>query len=98
MARASGRHGGGTPAPVPCGVPEPARASAVSPISRDPAGRLHRPRFGSAPRFTRRTAPSRNTIAPTAGTGGFGNSFWDDTIRELSEAHQAYVGAAGCAK
>src|SRR5881409_15767 len=56
-------------------------ASTVSPISSAPPGRLHRPWFGSAPRLTKRTAPSRNTIAPTAGTGRSGNSFRDDTDR-----------------
>src|SRR2546428_7950714 len=58
-----------------------AAASTVSPISNAPPGRLHRPLFGSAPRFTSSTAPSRNTIAPTAGTGRFGNSFRADTVQ-----------------
>src|SRR3989442_4672830 len=56
-------------------------ASTVSPISNAPPGRLHRPLFGSAPRLTSSTAPSRNTIAPTAGTGRLGNSFRADTLR-----------------
>src|SRR5439155_24190990 len=37
-----------------------------------------------APRFTRRTSPSRNTIAPTAGTGRFGNSFGEGTAKPRS--------------
>src|SRR2546425_13046888 len=61
-------------------VPRTAPASTVSPISNAPPGRLHRPLFGSAPRLTSNTAPSRNTIAPTAGTGRCGNSFRDDTV------------------
>src|SRR3989442_10059728 len=62
-------------------VSRTAAASTVSPISNAPPGRLHRPLFGSAPRFTRSTAQSRNTIAPTAGTGPLGNSFRADTLR-----------------
>src|SRR5947199_9594983 len=62
-------------------VSRTAAASTVSPISTAPPGKLHRPLFGSAPRLTRRTAPSRNTTAPTAGTGWVGNSFRDDTDR-----------------
>src|SRR2546428_12181030 len=62
-------------------VSRTAAASTVSPISKAPPGRLHRPWFGSAPRLTKRTAPPRNTIAPTAGTGRSGNSFRDDTDR-----------------
>src|SRR5256712_206200 len=61
-------------------VSRTAAASTVSPISNAPPGRLHRPLLGSAPRLTSSTAPSRNTIAPTAGTGRFGNSFRDDTV------------------
>src|SRR2546426_4574191 len=61
-------------------VSRTAAASTVSPISNAPPGRLHRPLFGSAPRSTSNTAPSRNTIAPTAGTGRCGNSFRDDTV------------------
>src|SRR2546422_2596695 len=61
-------------------VSRTAAASTVSPISNAPPGRLLRPLFGSAPRLTSSTAPSRNTIAPTAGTGRFGNSFRDDTL------------------
>src|SRR2546430_28819 len=61
-------------------VSRTAAASTVSPISNAPPGRLHRPLFGSAPRLTSNTAPSRNTIAPTAGTGRCGNSFRDDTV------------------
>src|SRR2546427_823532 len=60
-------------------VSRTAAASIVSPISNAPPGRLHRPLFGSAPRLTSSTAPSRNTIAPTAGTERFGNSFRADT-------------------
>src|SRR5207245_456463 len=56
----------------------------VSPTSRTPPGRLHRPLFGSVPRFTRRTSPSRNTMAPTAGTGRFGNSFDEGTVKSRS--------------
>src|SRR5437867_5715205 len=62
-------------------VSRTAAASTVSPISKAPPGRLHRPWFGSARRLTKRTAPSRNTIAPTAGTGRSGNSLRDDTDR-----------------
>src|SRR5437867_5485668 len=61
-------------------VSRTAAVSTVSPISNAPPGRLHRPLFGSAPRLTSNTAPSRNTIAPTAGTGRRGNSFRDDTV------------------
>src|SRR3989441_10179783 len=63
-------------------VSRTAAVSTVSPISNAPPGRLHRPLFGSAPRLTSNTAPSRNTIAPTAGTGRCGNSFRDDTVPE----------------
>src|SRR2546430_3320349 len=66
---------------VPPRRSRPAAASTVSPISKAPPGRHHRPWFGSAPRLSKRTAPSRNTIAPTAGTGRSGNSFRDDTDR-----------------
>src|SRR6266581_6996274 len=62
-------------------VSRTAAASTVSPISNAPPGRLHRPLFGSAPRLTSSTAPSRNTIAPTAGTGRCANSSRDDTDR-----------------
>src|SRR2546422_3877936 len=62
-------------------VSRTAAASTVSPISNAPPGRLHRPLFGLAPRFTSRKAPSRNTTAPTAGTGRFGNSFREDTVQ-----------------
>src|SRR3989442_1915322 len=62
-------------------VSRTAAASTVSPISNAPPGRLHRPLLGSAPRLTSSTAPSRNTIAPTAGTGRLGNSFRADTLR-----------------
>src|SRR3989475_9087886 len=65
---------------VSSSVSRTAAASTVSPISNAPPGRLHRPLFGSAPRLTSNTAPSRNTIAPTAGTGRCGNSFRDDTV------------------
>src|SRR5213593_3168236 len=61
-------------------VSRTAAASTVSPISTAPPGRLHGPLFGSAPRLTSNTAPSRNAITPTAGTGRCGNSFRDDTV------------------
>src|SRR5256712_1676831 len=61
-------------------VSRTAAASTVSPISNAPPGRVHRALFGSAQRWTSISAPSRNTIAPTAGTGRCGNSFRDDTV------------------
>src|SRR2546427_11512930 len=70
--------------PVCSSASRPAPASTVSPASRTPPGRLHRPLFGSAPRFTRRTSPSRKTTAPTAGTGRFGNSFGKGTVNPRS--------------
>src|SRR3989442_1955346 len=54
--------------------------STVARISDAQPGRLRGPLFGSAPRLTSNTAPSRNTIAPTAGPGRCGNSFRDDTV------------------
>src|SRR5437667_9564447 len=75
---------GWTVTPVASSGARTAGASTVSPTSRTPPGRLHRPWFGSAPRFTRRTSPSRNTIAPTAGTGRFGNSFGKGTVKPRS--------------
>src|SRR5438093_997904 len=80
-SRTSKTRAGRTSTRVSSRVSRTAAASTVSPISSAPPGRLHRPWFGSAPRLTKRTAPSRNTIAPTAGTGRSGNSFRDDTDR-----------------
>src|SRR2546430_6256861 len=75
---------GRTVTPVSSSASRTAPASTVSPTSRTPPGRLHRPLFGSAPRFTRRTSPSRKTTAPTAGTGRFGNSFGKGTVKSRS--------------
>src|SRR2546426_12816014 len=75
---------GRTVTPVSSSVSRTAPASTVSPTSRTPPGRLQRPLFGSVPRFTRRTSPSRNTMAPTAGTGRFGNSFDEGTVKSRS--------------
>src|SRR3989454_3532856 len=80
-SRTSKTRAGRTSTQVSSRVSRTAAASTVSPISKAPPGRLHRPWFGSAPRLTKRTTPSRNTIAPTAGTGRSGNSFRDDTDR-----------------
>src|SRR5437667_6118385 len=76
-SRTSSTRTGRTSTRVSSKVSRAAAASTVSPISKAPPGKLHRPLFGSAPRLTRRTAPSRNTTAPTAGTGCVGNSFRD---------------------
>src|SRR5207245_9161886 len=75
---------GRTVTPVSSSVSRTAPASTVSPASRTPPGRLHRPLFGSVPRFTRRTSPSRNTMAPTAGTGRFGSSLGEGTVKPRS--------------
>src|SRR5207245_9507097 len=73
-----------TVTPVSSLVSPTAAASTVSPTSRIPPGRLHLPLFGSAPRFTRRTSLSRKTMAPTPGTGRFGNSFGKGTVNPRS--------------
>src|SRR2546428_12383188 len=73
-----------TVTPVSSSVSRTAAASTVSPTSRTPPGRLHLPLFGSAPRFTRRTSLSRRTMAPTPGTGRFGNSFGKGTVNPRS--------------
>src|SRR3989475_9577788 len=51
--------------------------STVSPTSIAPPGTLHRPWYGGSLRRTSRTCEPRNTIAPTAGMGRFGNSYLD---------------------
>src|SRR3989475_10447504 len=75
---------GRTVTPVSSSVSRTAPASTVPPPRRPPPGRPHRPLFGAVPRFTRRTSSSRNTMAPTAGTGRFGNSFDEGTVKPRS--------------